>query len=233
VLQPILWKEAGKADNVLDGFKDTGRIATYLALGVAVLVPVSQLVFYLIISLITTKYVGSIPIFYVLSYNVYLASVAAIPALILTSSLVNKQRIFLLFYSIGLVLNIIFDLLVIRWGYGVVGVAWVTIGTQGLVTFILYRLIKGYLFADIKGFLRFQTRILVPFLVTIPFYFFHSYLNLATSNIWTFTGVSLGVQMVLWVMVIGIFYRDYISIGDIKGIIKEIGRLPGRRKGDQ
>jgi O-antigen/teichoic acid export membrane protein len=223
VLQPLLWREAGKADSIFEGFKDTGRIAIYLALGTAVLIPIGQLGFSLVVSLITTKYVGSVPIFYVLSYNLYLASIVVIPNLILNSSIVNKQKITLYCHSIGLALNIIFDILVVKLGYGVVGVAWVTICTQGLVTFILYRFIKGYIFRDIKEFVRFQVRILFPFLITIPFYFFHNYLNSVTSNLWTFAGISLATQVILWSLVIRIFYKDYLSISDIKALIREIG----------
>lgn len=224
VLQPVLYKELGRASSVFEGFKDTKRIAVYLALAVAVLIPISQLGFYLVVSLITTQYIGSIPIFYVLSYNLYLASLAVIPNLVLSSSIVNKQKITLYFYSIGLALNIIFDLLVIKLGYGVVGVAWVTICTQGLVTFILYHFVRGYLFTDTEEFLKFQARILVPFLLTIPFYFFHNYLNLVTPNFWTFAVISLVAQAILWSLAIGIFYRAYISISDIKTIIEEINK---------
>ncbi len=133
------------------------------------------------------------------------------------------------FYTAGLALNIIFDLLVIKLGYGVVGVAWVTICTQGLVSFSLYRFTKGYIFRDTKEFLVFLIRILVPFLVVIPFYFFHTYLNLTAPNMWTFAGASLVAQLIIWSLVIGIFYRDYLSISHIKAIIKEIRVIILRR----
>ena len=222
VLQPILWREAGKADSIFEGFKDLRRIAIYLALGTAVLIPIGQLGFYLVASLITTSYIGSIPIFYVLSYNLYLGSIVVIPNLILNSSIVNRQKISLYWYSIGLALTIIFDILVVKLGYGVLGVAWVTICTQGLVTFILYHFIRGYIFKDAKEFVGFQARILLPFLITVPFYFFHDYLDSATSNLWAFAGISLATQVILWTLVIRILYRDYLSIGDIKALMREI-----------
>ena len=225
VLQPILWREAGKAESIFEGFKEAKRIAVYIALGTAVLIPIAQLGFHLVVSLITTKYIDSIPIFYILSYNLYLISIVTIPAKILNSSLVNRQNVTLCFYAIGLVLNIIFDLLVIKLGYGVIGVAWVTICTQGLVTFILYRFIKGYIFKDTKEFLRFQARILFPFLIIIPFYFFHNYLTSITPNLWAFAGISLAAQVVLWGIIISIFYRGYLSLTDIKAVMKEINTI--------
>ena len=229
VLQPVLWREAGKADSIHEGFQDTQRITIYLALFAAVLIPIVQLGFYLTVSLITTKYVGSIPIFYALSYILYFWAIGGISGLVLTSSLVNKQNITLIFYAIGLALNIIFDLLVIKLGYGVVGVAWVTICTQGLISFVLYFFIKGYIFRDTKEFSVFMIRILVPFLVAIPFYFFHSHLDLTASNVWAFAGMSLAAQVIAWGLVLGIFYRDYLSIGDIKAILKEIRMVILRR----
>lgn len=223
VLQPIIYKELGKSPTALEGLKDTKRIAIYMALGIAILIPVTQVGFYLIVSLITTKYIGSIPIFYVLSYNLYLASVVTVANIILDSSVVNKQRIALFVYIIGLALNIIFDLLAVRWGYGVIGIAWVTICTQGLVTFIVYYFARNYMCLNKADYFKFQIAILIPFLATVPFYFFHNYLGLAASNVWTFASISLGTQVVLWSLVIGIFYRDYLSIGNIRTIIKECG----------
>ena len=237
VLQPILYKELGRAPSVFEGLKDTRRIAVCLALGAAILIPISQLGFYLVVSLIATKYIGSIPIFYVLSYNLYLASIMAVAILILISSVVNKQKVSLGVHAVGLALNIIFDLLVLKLGYGVVGVAWVTICTQGLVTLTLYYLARSYMFRSIRDYFRFQIAMLVPFLVTIPFYFFHNYLNLVIPNFWTFAVISLVAQGILWSLVIGIFYRGYLSINDIKMIMKEItmairSRLSGKREGE-
>lgn len=222
VLQPILWRAAGKASNIYEGFKDTKRLGVYMALGVAILIPVAQLFYYSIINLIATKYIGSIPIFYVLSYNLYLVSLSIIPSLVLGSSIVNRQNIGLALWTIGLALSIAFDLLVISLGYGVVGVAWVTICTQALVMFISYRLIKRHIFEDTKGFLVFLIRIMMPFLVTIPFYFLHNYLGLVASGMWTFVAISLAAQAIIWSLLIGVFYRDYLSIHEIKILVKEI-----------
>jgi len=233
VMQPILWRETGKAGSAFDAFKDTKRIGLYVALGASIVIPITQLLFYLVVSLITTNYVDSIPVFYVLSYGLYFIALCGIPSLILNSSIVNKQKLFLYIYLVGLALNIVFDILVIRLGYGVVGVAWVTVCTQGLVTFILYRFIRGYIFKDIKEFLGFQLRIIVPFLVTVPFYFLHNYLSFMASSIWAFAGISVAAQVTLWSLVIRFFCRDYLSINDIKTLMREIkaGMIPGRKSG--
>jgi len=39
---------------------------------------------------------------------------------------------------------------------------------------------------------------------------------------WAFAGMSLAAQVIVWGLVLGIFYRDYLSISDMKAILKEI-----------
>jgi hypothetical protein len=50
-----------------------------------------------------------------------------------------------------------------------------------------------------------------------------------TLSAWNFTGISLAAQVIIWGLVIGIFYREYFSISNIKAMIKEIS-LPMRNK---
>ncbi len=222
VLQPILWREAGKSNSIGTGFSDTKRIAVYLSIGVCVLVPIAQLLYFLVVKLIITDYEESIPIFWVLSLNLYLASVSIIPNLILNSSVANRQNILLCFYVVGLVLNIIFDIIVIEFGHGIVGVAWVTICTQGLVTFVSYYFVKAYIFENSREFMDFMVRILLPFVLIAPSYFFHSYLDSEISNLGVYACISLASQAILWPIVIYVFYRNYLSISHIKELLENI-----------
>lgn len=231
VLQPILWRHAEKAKTIIEGFKDAKRIAVYFALGTAMLIPLIQVGFYLIVNLITKNYIDCIPIFNILSYNLYLTSILAIPSIVLQSSIVNKQRISLLFYAIGLVICILLDILVIHLGYGVVGVAWVTIGSQGLVTLAIYWFTRRYMFADTAEYLRFLTKILIPFFVAFGFFFLHRYLE-SSFGLRGFTGISLASQLVVWGLLIAIFYRRYISGKEIKALTVQIkdGLRPSKAK---
>ncbi len=235
VLRPVLYRELGRAARVIEGFRDTRRLAVYLALGTAIMVPAAQLIFYLVVSLVTKQYTGSIPIIYALSYNLYLSSVWLIADLVLVSSVVNKQIASLLAHFAGLGLTVIFDLLAVRWGYGVVGVAWVTVCTQGLVTAALYYLARKYMFVRVADFLRFQAALYTPFLATIFFYPLHIRLGAVMPNAWAFAGVSLLAQMLLWTALISIFYRGYISLGDVMAVAGKVNtavkmRLAGGRR---
>jgi O-antigen/teichoic acid export membrane protein len=230
VLQPVLWREAGTAESVFKGFRDTRRIAVYLALVTAIFIPLAQLVFYLIATLVTKNYIDSIPVFHVLSYNLFLVAIAIVPSLILNSSLVNKPKLPLIFYAIGLVLNIGFDILAVRLGYGVIGIAWVTIITQGLVTLTFYYFIKDYLFKTNTEFTRFAATIILPFLACLPFYFLHTYLYQSVDSVPVFTAISLASQMVIWALIIGIFYRGYLSATEFRVIVREIRAATKRNR---
>lgn len=225
VLRPILWKHSGEAKSIVEGFSDTKRIAVYLALATALAIPFSQVCFYLLVNLITSKYIDSIPIFYILSCNLYLASMVIIPSYILNSKVVNKQAIFTIGYSIGLGLNIVLDLLAIHLGYGICGVAWVTVGTQGMVTFVLYFLARNYVFIKIKEFISFISFIAFPFLISILFSVFHNFLSSIVLNPWAFGGISLTMQAIVWSVVIWLFYRKYFPKEKVVSVVKEFTNL--------
>ncbi len=232
VLQPVLWRHAGTAESVYEGFQDTRRIAVYLALGTGIVIPLAQLAFTLIATLLTPRYIESIPIFNVLSYNLFLMAIAIVPSLILNSSLVNKQNLALLFYAAGLAVSIGLDILVVRLGYGVIGIAWVTIGSQGMVTLVLYYLIKNYVFDQAAEFRRFAGIVVLPFIASLPFSFIHVYLRETSMSIWALAGISLAAQAVVWTVIIVAFYREYISGAQVRLLMQTIrAMIPGGRSG--
>lgn len=144
-----------------------------------------------------------------------------IPAIILNSKIINRQNIFTLMYAIGLGLNIFLDLAVIHLGYGVLGVAWVTGATQGIVTFALYFLIREHVFTKGDVFTPFIIFIALPFSISILFFFFHKFLGSLGLNLWFFAIISMVVQGVVWSLVIGVFYRQYFPKKKVAALTRE------------
>ena len=231
VLQPILWEKSGREKKFIDAFSDTKRVAVYLAVSTALAIPFFQTCFYFLVNLIIINYKESMFVFYILSCNLYLASLIVIPNLILASKVVNKQAICTTIYLIGLVLNIVFDLIVIRLGYGIYGIAWVTVISQGLATFVAYFLIRKYVFGQSKEFVFFLFLIVFPFLISMMFTIFHNLLSLTVLNPWFFGLISLSMQVIIWSMVILIGYRKYFSKEKIINFIREfVGFATGKIK---
>lgn len=221
VLQPIIWRHAEQEKNPVEGFKDAKRIAVYFALGTAILVPLMQLAYYVIMKLVTKSYLPSLVAFNALSYSICLTAIAIIPVLVLSSSIINKQNTVLVVYAIGLALGIALNILVIELGYGIVGVAWGMVGSQLLVSLLMFYSSRKYMCNDNKEYSRLQLKIFVPCIVSLGFFFLHSYLDSA-FGIRGFFGISLAAQVVAWGLVIACFYRDYLSIREIKALVADI-----------
>ena len=220
VLQPIAWKSTGKSLSIFHAFKDLKKIGIYLSIGSAILVPLSQLGFYIIVSQIATNYLSSMWIFNILSYNLFFIALAGIPSIILNSSIVNRQKKLLLIYGVGLTLNIIFDIVIILMGFDLIGVGFVTVSTQALVTVLSYISIRKLIFENRKKFLRYCMHIFFPLVIIIPFYFVF-YLNLINNPL-IFSIISVSAQILIWTVIIYIFYRNYIKMSLIKSTIKMI-----------
>ena len=42
------------------------------------------------------------------------------------------------------------------------------------------------------------------------------------TGTWVFIGISLAAQIAIWGLIVGLFYRDYLSMREIRFIIQEV-----------
>lgn len=222
VLEPILWEHSGKVENPRDSFNDTKRMAIYMALVTAMIIPLVQLGYDVTVKLIVPKYIESIPLFLILSNMLYLASMATIPNIILNSVVVNKQAFVTGIYAIGLGVNIILDLIVIHVGYGFGAIALVTIGSQSMVTFISYFLARKYMFTRSREFGYFIISISFPFFISILFSIFHGFLRSTTLSPLLLAAVSLVTQVMIWSFILNVFYQNYFPWDKVVNFAKEL-----------
>lgn len=221
VLQPVLWTSLGQVKNHIEGFKPLYRIAVYMSIAAAVSIGIFQIGFYLLVHLLTTNYVESIPIFNVLTFNIFLMAITIVPNLVLNSSVVNKQTLNTKIWSIGLILNIILDYIVIKMGFGVIGVSWVTIGTQGLVTLILFFTVRQYMFYDTKEFTKFMKSIFFPPLISFLLYLISIFFEGKIQDIYLYSTCSLIFFGLVWMIVLKVFYREYFPKEQLINIWRE------------
>ncbi len=222
VFAPVLWTSAGNTKDYLETFRDTKRAIIYMAIITATLIPLSHTCFYLVVELLTKKYIASIPVFIILSCNLYITILAIIPTLILQSSVINKQATLLPVYIVAMILNAIFEITAIRMGYGIIGVAWITVLSQAIVTFFIFYLARKYIFENRRDANGFISAALFPFLIGAAFCLAHVHLMRVVSSPWIFAGTSIALQIIVWAAVLGGFYREYISRETIARFIKEI-----------
>lgn len=220
VLAPVLWTKVSRLENRADIFYDTKRIIVYLSIVTAIMTPLLQVCFYFLVQFFTKKFIVSIPIFIVLSCNLYLVTLVMVPILILQSAVVNKQVLSLKAYIAGLILNIIFDIFAIRMGYGILSISLITVAVQSLVTFTHLFLVRRYIFSKDREFPFFVLYISILFFVSIGFGLFHNYLLNKIANPWLFGIISLPIQVIAWSIIIGVFYRQYFSKDKASKVVK-------------
>jgi len=208
VLEPMLWKNSGESQDTIESFSIIKRIAVYIALLTAISIPLLQIAYSYIIPLVNPNYINSIVVFNVLSLYIFLAALAMLPAVILNSSVVNKQTKLTLLYGIGLWLAVLFDLVLIRLGYGIVAIAMATIVSQGFITFSAYCLARPYITKKMKEFVLLQGKILFPFIISILFTIFNSF-NFFKIELIPQLIISLLLQILIWTAIITLFYRQY------------------------
>lgn len=226
VLQPILWEYSGKVKNPKDSFNNTKRMAIYMALVTAMIIPLVQVGYNLTVKLILPKYIESIPLFFILSNMLYLASMATIPSVILNSIVVNKQAFVATIYAIGAGINIILDLFMIHVGYGIEAIAFVTVLSQGTATFVLYFLSWEYIIKQRKELALFLRQITLPFIISVLFSVFHGFLFFSIIlSPWFIGAISILFQIIIWSFTILLFYRDYLTKDKVISIAKEIYEL--------
>lgn len=226
VLEPILWEHSGKVKNAEDSFNNTERMAIYMALVTAMIIPLVQVGYGVIVKLILPKYVESIPLFLILSNMLYLASIATIPSAILNSVVISKQALVATIFAIGAGINIILDLLIVYIGYGIEAIALVTVVSQGVATFVLYFLARKYLIKQRNELTLFLRQIIFPFIISVIFSVFHSFFYSSTIlNLWLLSSISIFFQIIIWYFMILLFYRDYLTKDKVISIVKELYEL--------
>ena len=215
VLEPIFYGDLNTASSDLDAFESLKRMAIYFSLSSCMAMTFSQIGFVILVETVTIKYSASKLVFIFLSSQIFLETSTILPNLILQSNRVKKERLVLIALSLGLLLNIVFDIIVVKLGYGITGVAIVTTITQGLVSSLTYFFSRKYLTSSTKLFVIFIFKLIIPFVFSILL----SFLNwsiLKHFGIWSFTGLSIIANVIAWAFLILTFYSNYFSIAKIR-----------------
>jgi hypothetical protein len=100
------------------------------------------------------------------------------------------------------------------------------------MTLGIYAATRKYMFVDNREYLQLQIRMWIPFLIALGFFFFHRYLE-SSFGLRGFAGISIATQVAVWVVVIALFYRDYISGKEFKALgtlIKDSLRIGKKNK---
>ena len=217
VLAPIFYGHSDTVSSNFDAFKDINKMVIYFTLLSCIAMPFSQVGFIFLVEIITVKYSDAKLVYMVLSTQIFLEVLSFFPNLILQSKRVNKQNLLLISMSLGLLFNIVLDVIVVKLGYGIVGIAIVTTATQGFVTILGYFFSRYY----ITKFISLMMKIIPPFMLALLL----TYLNwiiFQGFGIWSFIGLSILINFIAWSVLVLTFYSDYFSKEKLMSLKKVI-----------
>jgi O-antigen/teichoic acid export membrane protein len=145
VLIPALWGELATDSEDVRWLTEANRVTIGLALLAGAVTSLSQAVFRPIVHVFLPQFQGSVSLFDVLSYNILLLSIAAVPSLVLTSTRHNKQARYLAVWVGALVVNTAANIAVLAGGLGVLAVAANDVWIQAVVVVAIFALAWRYL----------------------------------------------------------------------------------------
>lgn len=148
VLMPSLWGELGRAGRADAMWPEISRISLFLGVLSCVVCNLIQACIALPVFRFFPRFSSSVPILETLAFNTVLLTVTILPTLLLDSAVVNRQWRHLGIWSFGLVLNYGVNYVALRFGHGVLAIAWNDIGVQLVVGLLFYAAAHRYLFRD-------------------------------------------------------------------------------------
>ncbi len=217
VLMPLLWRFWGKKNP--QEFMETSRKYVYfLALVSGLIITTLQFLFYFMSVYITVKFAPALEFFNILCLSVFFMSIVIIPNIMLASKNINRQNISVITHFIGLAINVMGDIYVIRLGYGLYGVAFVTLFTQILVTGAQFFFSIKYFAIGMKEKCFFLLKVHIPVFIAALLIVIQPMIQMKIKNPLLFLLFGV-IAAGLWFAVIRIFYKEFFNIKWLKTML--------------
>ncbi|MFC1674284.1 oligosaccharide flippase family protein [Candidatus Omnitrophota bacterium] len=148
VLQPIVLSELGRLGDALHVQKEFNQLIIVLTMAGCIITNLAQAGFGAMVYWFVPKFIPSIKIFEILSFNIIFTAILIVPSILLLSSLINKQKLCNIIYGIVLVMITLLAYLIVKMGVGVIGIACLFVGTQVIITISMSVVSRKYLFKN-------------------------------------------------------------------------------------
>ena len=210
VLGPKIFAAAESLDSTIKSFFPLREMAIIFSIVSSIVICLSQLGFIGLVNYLAPKYIESQWIFIILISYLFWSAQVLFPNYILISAKVNRQNAVNILWSIALAINIILDIIVIKLGYGIIGIAFVTVLSEIFFSISEYFLASRYMFNDKRNFFYFLMKLLIPFIITVSISIIH-FITINNYPIHLFILLSLILQLLFWPLFLYIFYRSYFN----------------------
>lgn len=138
VLTPAVWGEIARDEGDRRWVPAADRVTTTLFLVSGLATNLGQASFAPMVGFFLPEYVGASQLFDVLSLNIVLLSVAAVPSLVLSDEVHGNQNRFLALWVGALAVNLALNVATLSMGFGPLIVAWNDVWVQAVVVVLLF-----------------------------------------------------------------------------------------------
>ena len=211
VLKPTIWGFASNVPKTQDGFFAMRRMAIYFSLFTSFLIGFLQLGFLVLVNFVTVKFQSSQWVFLFIVLYIFWEAIEKFPEMILYSDKVNRQKTVMFIWGSCVVVNLTLDVLAIKLGYGIVGVAIATTISQIISTTLMYIFSSRYFFYNKYEFINFFKKLVFPFLITLLVTYLH-WMSLKNGgcNLLILIPLSIFIQSIVWYLIFHFFYPTYV-----------------------
>jgi len=225
VLKPVIWGHASNVAEAREGFSVLKEMGIYFSLASAFCIGLVQLGFIFLVNFVIVKFTAAQYVFLFMSLYIFWECMEKFPELVLFSAKTNRQNSVLLVWGTCIGINLLLDILAIKLGYGIVGIAVATTISQVVSTLLMYTLASRYLFHDRHDFMLHLFKVITPFFISLAFTLFH-WVLLTGSHVdivvlLTFSFLS---QVLIWHMFARLFYANYYSVELVQQGARKIAR---------
>ena len=121
-------------------------------------------------------------------------------------------------WAICLAVNVALDIVVVKSGFGIIGIAAATTLTQGISAMFMYQLSSKFLFDSKADYLRFLFRLVVPFAVPMLFTVLH-WSAIGRVSLLVLVPASLALQLIVWIIVMSLGYSEHVPAAVLHPIV--------------
>lgn len=167
VLQPALWAELGRRGNQDLLGTQLRRFSLAIVITACAGTNVLQAGFAPFVYWFVPRYEPALQAFEIMSFLLVAATASFVSVHVLTSPAVNRQRLLMAVYALGVPVHLALAFLVIWLGWGLGGVAFISVCAQAMVSLVLLLMARQSVLSGRSDPFRLDSSLLVPIAVCV------------------------------------------------------------------
>lgn len=210
ILMPALWGQIAATPGGDEWRRQARRLTVSIVVIAGAAMNACQAGYGPAVSLVAKSFAPSIPIFEILAADIVALAIPAVPSLVLTSTLANRQALVLKLALASVALNVVANVAVLATGHGALAIAWNDVWIQLLMAFVTLECAARWLAPDrvrVALYARLVLVLLWTFAVSLTLHVVRSSAT-GLADALLLAALRLAIVGFLWCIPAGIWWRS-------------------------